>query len=322
MYVEENTGDACKQEYLVSSTPSPVHAWRTQNPWAYMTTYIIITPARDEEDYLERTILSVLQQSILPIQWILVDDGSRDRTGEIMDHYAQLYPWITVCHRNDRGFRNSAGGEIDAFYDGYSRIACSDWNFVIKLDGDLSFSPDYFAKCFAEFANDPRLGIGGGGIYHELKGGITLEKSPMFHVRGATKIYRRECWDDLGGLMRAPGWDTVDELKANMLGWTTRSFPDFRLLHHRYTGAAAGAWKNAIKDGRANYIAGYHPLFMLVKCAARSIKYPCLVGSAGLMRGFLSGYWERVPQVQDRGLIRYTRNQQLRRLLLLDTIWK
>lgn len=179
-----------------------------------MTKYIIITPARDEEDYLERTILSVVQQSILPIQWILINDGSRDRTGQIMDRYAQLYPWITISHRNDRGFRNSAGGEIDAFYDGYSRIKCNDWDFVIKLDGDLSFSSDYFAKCFAEFAKDPRLGIGGGGIYHELNGSITLEKSPIFHVRGATKIYRRECWNDIGGLMRVPGWDTGDELKS------------------------------------------------------------------------------------------------------------
>jgi biofilm PGA synthesis N-glycosyltransferase PgaC len=287
-----------------------------------MTKYILITPARDEEDYLERTIQSVVEQNIRPTQWILMNDGSRDRTGEIMDRYAQRYPWMTVCHRNDRGFRNSAGGEIDAFYDGFSRIACSDWNFVVKLDGDLSFAPDYFAKCLTEFAKDPRLGISGGGIYHELNGEVVLEKSPQFHVRGATKIYRRECWDDIGGLMRAPGWDTVDELKANMLGWKTRSFPEFQLLHHRYTGAADGAWKNAIKDGRANYITGYHPLFMLVKCAVRSTKYPYMVGSVGLMLGFLKGYWQHIPQVQDRRLIRYTRNQQLRRLLLLDTIWK
>jgi glycosyltransferase involved in cell wall biosynthesis len=287
-----------------------------------MTQYIIITPARDEADYLEQTILSVTQQSVLPRQWILVNDGSRDRTGEIMDHYARLHPWITVCHRNDRGFRNSAGGEIDAFYEGFSRIASGDWEFIIKLDGDLSFSPDYFEKCFAEFANDPKLGIGGGGIYHELNGQIVLEKNPIFHVRGATKIYRRECWDAIGGVMRITGWDTVDELKANMLGWKTRSFAELRVLHHRYTGAADGAWKNAIKDGRANYIVGYHPLFMMVKCAGRVIKYPWLVGSVGLMLGFLRGYWNRTPQVQDRDLIRYTRNQQMRRLFLLDSIWK
>jgi biofilm PGA synthesis N-glycosyltransferase PgaC len=287
-----------------------------------MTKYILITPVRDEEDYLERTILSVICQRIRPVQWIIVNDGSHDSTGEIIDRYAQQYPWITARHRNDRGFRNSAGGEIDAFYDGFSRIACPDWEFIVKLDGDLSFSPDYFALCFSEFKKNPRLGIGGGGIYHDLDGQIKLEEAPIFHVRGATKIYRRECWDDIGDLMRAPGWDTVDELKANMLGWTTRSFPQLRLLHYRYTGAAEGAWKNGIKDGRANYIAGYHPLFMFLKCGGRLLKCPRLVGSVALMLGFLSGYWRRTPRVQDHKLIRYTRKQQMRRILLLDTIWK
>lgn len=287
-----------------------------------MTNYIIITPVRDEEDYLERTILSVVRQRSLPMQWILMDDGSRDRTGEIIDRYAGQYPWITACHRTDRGFRNSAGGEIDAFYEGYEHVAYTGWDFLVKLDGDLSFSPDYFAQCFAEFTKNPLLGIAGGGIYHDLNGRITLEESPLFHVRGATKIYRRECWDAIGGLLRVPGWDTIDELKANMLGWTTRTFPALRLLHYRYTGAADGAWKNGVKDGRANYIAGYHPIFMILKCATRILKQPRLVGSAGLMLGFLGGYWRRTPRVQDPPLICYTRNQQMRRLLLLDSIWK
>jgi glycosyltransferase involved in cell wall biosynthesis len=287
-----------------------------------MTKYIIITPARDEADYIEQTLASVPRQTVLPMQWILVNDGSRDNTGQIMDHYAKQYPWITVCHRNDRGYRNSAGGEVDAFYDGFSRVASDDWDFIVKLDGDLSFSPDYFAQCFAEFENDPRLGIAGGGIYHDLNGVITLEKSPIFHVRGATKIYRRECWNDLGGIMRAPGWDTVDDLKANMLGWTTRSFPALRVLHYRFTGAADGAWRNCVKDGRANYIAGYHPLFMFFKCVVRFVQRPRVVGSLGLMFGFLGCYWRSTPRVQDRSLISYTRNQQLRRLLLLDSMWK
>lgn len=286
-----------------------------------MTNYIIITPVRDEEQHLERTILAVLAQTVRPSQWIIVNDGSRDSTGEIIDRYSILYPWITPCHRVDRGFRKAGAGVVDAFNEGYSLIANPAWDFLVKLDGDLSFAPDYFAQCFAEFARDPRLGIGGGSIYHDLQGVLTLESNPAFHVRGATKIYRRECWLAIGGLMRAAGWDTVDELKANMLGWSTRSFPDIRLLHFRYTGSAEGAWKNSLKDGRANYNAGYHPLFMVLKCTSRSLQRPILVGSAGLMLGYLGGYWNRHPQVQDHGLISYTRNQQLRRLILLDSIW-
>lgn len=287
-----------------------------------MTKYIIITPARDEAAYLERTILSVVGQSIPPVQWILVNDGSRDETGAIMDRYAEQYPWITVCHRQDRGFRKAGAGVVDAFYDGYSRVNCTDWNFLTKLDADLSLPPDYFERCFAEFANSPRLGIGGGVIYHDLEGTLTCEGTPMFHVRGATKIYRRECWDKIGGLVRAPGWDTVDELKANMLGWESRSFPDIGVLHYRFTGSAEGAWKNALKDGRANYTAGYHPLFMIMKCASRILKPPYLTGSLGLMLGFIGGYWKRAPRVEDDGFITYVRRQQMRRLLLLESIWR
>ena len=287
-----------------------------------MTKYVIITPARDEEAFLEKTIASVASQSILPTQWIIVNDGSVDRTGQIIDRYASMYPWITPVHRSNRGYRQAGGGVVATFYDGYAQIRSPDWEFLVKLDADLSFSADYFESCFAEFDQDLRLGIGGGGIYHEEAGELKLERNPRFHVRGATKIYRRECWDALGGLLRAPGWDTVDELKANMLGWTSRTFPDLRLSHYRFTGAADGAWRDSIKNGRANYITGYHPIFMLLKCVRRSVQRPFLVGSVGLGWGFLSGYWRRTPRVQDHALIRYTRSQQMRHLLHLESIWK
>lgn len=287
-----------------------------------MTRYLIITPARDEAEFLEKTIRSVVNQSIRPVQWIIVNDGSRDATGEIIDRYAKLYPWITAVHRENRGYREAGRGVVHTFYEGYQHIQSSEWDFLVKLDADLSFPSDYFERCFLEFAADPSLGIGGGGIYHEVDGELKLETNPKFHVRGATKIYRRECWDALGGLVPSPGWDTVDELKANMLGWTTRSFLDLRVSHYRYTGSADGAWKNCVKDGRANYVAGYHPLFMLIKCVKRLFKPPYLIGSVGLMWGFLAGYWKSAPRIADQKLIRYTRNQQLRRLMLQESIWK
>lgn len=287
-----------------------------------MTNYVIITPARDEGEHIEKTILAVLQQTIRPVQWIIVDDGSRDNTGAIIDRYAAQQPWITALHRSNRGFRAAGGGVIDTFYDGYAQIKSSDWDFIVKLDADLTFAPDYFERSLAEFAKDPCLGIGGGGIYHHENGGLKLEPTPVFHVRGATKIYRRECWDQLGGLLRAPGWDTIDEAKANMLGWSTRSFLHLQVSHFRYTGTAEGAWKDSLKNGRANYIAGYHPLFMLFKCVRRLAHKPYLIGSIGLFWGFLSSYLKGAPQVEDPALINYIRVQQMRRLLLLNSIWK
>src|ERR1700722_582631 len=128
-----------------------------------MTKYVIITPARDEEAFLERTIASVAGQTAPPLHWVIVNDGSRDRTGEIIDRYSALYPWLIATHRPNRGYREAGGGVIATFYDGYAQVPTEGWDFLVKLDADLSFAPDYFELCFAEFAKDSRLGIGGGG---------------------------------------------------------------------------------------------------------------------------------------------------------------
>ena len=286
------------------------------------TRYVIITPARDEELHIRTTIESMLGQTILPVEWVIVNDGSTDGTGKIVDEYAARYPWIRAVHRTNRGFRKAGGGVVDTFNDGYRTLTCKDWDFIVKLDGDLSFEPDYFEKCFGTFDLEPQLGVGGGVMCYIENGTKSFEANPAFHVRGATKIYKRACWDAIGGFWPAPGWDTMDEVKANMLGWTTRSFPDLHLLHHRHTGPADGAWANWVKNGRANYICGYHPLFMLSKCVHRLGQRPYIVGSAGLLYGFMTGYLNRIPQVDEPKTIQYLRQQQIARLLGRKTIWE
>jgi biofilm PGA synthesis N-glycosyltransferase PgaC len=175
----------------------------------------------------------------------------------------------------------------------------------------------------SEFQLDPRLGIGGGLICQEKEGSLVCESpgDPPFHVRGATKIYRKACWEAIGGLLRAPGWDTIDELKANMLGWKTQSFRDIPLRHHRYTGTADGTWKNYVKFGLANYITGYHPLFMALKCLKRLAQKPYLVGAIGLSWGYCSGYLKHIPQVDDPALIRFVRRQQLNKIVARPSLW-
>jgi len=285
-------------------------------------TYVVISPVRDEMAHIEKTIQSMVAQTTLPTEWIIVNDGSTDDTRQIINRYAAKCAWIKAIHRENRGFRKSGGGVIEAFNEGYSALATSEWDFLVKFDGDLSFDTDYFEKCFKYFAVEPMLGIGGGDVYHDINGSLIVEKNPRFHVRGATKIYRKACWDALGGLIQAPGWDTLDEVKANMLGWTTHSFPDLKLIHHKYTGSADGTWGGWVKNGRANYIAGYHPLFMTVKCIKRAFQRPYLISALGLFYGFIAGYLKGVQQVPDPALIRYLRNQQICRLLLKDSIWK
>lgn len=285
--------------------------------------YVIITPVRDEEKHIESTIDCVCRQTLRPVEWIIVNDGSSDRTGEIADTYAAQHSWIRVLHRANRGFRKSGGGVMEAFYDGYRSVQSKDWDLLVKLDGDLSFEADYFERCVAHFREDPTLGVGGGEIYHDCGNGeLKVEKNPHFHVRGATKIYRRECWEAIGGLWPASGWDTIDEVKANMLGWTTHAFPELRLLHHRLTGLEEGLFRDRVKHGVACYVSGYHPLFVAASCVSRLQKKPRIVGSIGMMYGFLKSHLTRPPRLEDRSYLEYIRGQQLRRLLGMETIWR
>jgi glycosyltransferase involved in cell wall biosynthesis len=285
--------------------------------------YVIITPVRDEAPHIEKAIAAVSSQTILPTLWIVVDDGSTDGTGEILDRSAARAPWMRVVHRPNRGHRANGGGVMEAFSAGLSVLDDDGWDYLVKLDGDLSFAADYFMRCFEIFERTPRLGIGGGTIC-QLENGrpvVDSKGDPPFHVRGATKIYRRACWDEISPLARATGWDTIDEVKANHRGWTTRTFRELILIQHKPTGGADGVWRNAFKNGRANYISGYHPVFLLAKCAKRSVDRPLLVGAVALLSGYCSGYLKRIPQAAEPAVIRYLRQQQLRRLLHRPSIY-
>ncbi len=284
--------------------------------------YVVITPVRDEETYLPRTIESMAAQTIPPREWIIVNDGSKDATGKIADEAAAMYDWIRVVHRDDRGYRKWGAGIIEAFYAGFDVLQCKDWDFMSKLDGDLSFEPNYFESAFAKFRENPKIGIGGGVLYHFTDGERILERHPVFHVRGGVKIYRRACWDALGGLWIGPGSDLMDETKANMLGWITQSFTDIHMIHHRPTGDTYGRWGGSVKDGKIDYVTGYHPLFLLAKWARRSVRRPYVLGSLALAYGYFSARFQKIPQVDDPELIRYIRKQQLARLFGGETIWK
>ena len=286
------------------------------------TRYVVVTPVRDEEAYLRLTVESVIKQTILPREYMLVNDGSKDRTGYIIEEYVRQYPWIRAVHREDRGYRKWGAGIIEAFYDGFHALDTRDWDFMCKLDGDLSFVPEYFEGMFRKFAAQPQLGIGGGFLYHVENGKRHLERHPVFHVRGGAKIYRRACWDGIGGLWVGPGSDTVDEVKANMLGWSTMSFMDLQMEHHRWTGATYGRWGGVVKNGKTDYVSGYHPLFVLAKAAARIGQRPYILGSFALIYGYLGAYLEKIPRVDDPALIQYLQRQQLAKLAGKETIWK
>jgi biofilm PGA synthesis N-glycosyltransferase PgaC len=297
----------------------------TDSPLAAMSRphYAVITPVRNEAHFISKTIASMVAQSHRPLRWVIVDDGSADLTANIVEAASLGHDWITLVRRPDRGFRKSGGGVVEAFYGGYLFLEGCNWDFLVKLDGDLSFPSDYFDRCLARFQVDPQLGIAGGTVYISEGGRLRVDSpgDPPFHVRGATKIYRRACWDQISPLVIGAGWDTIDEVKANMLGWRTRSFQDISLEHHRKTGSADGAWRNWFKNGVGCYLTGYHPAFMLAKCLRRMCGQPPFIPGIALWAGYCSGYIARRPRATDDESVRYLRGQQLRRLMLQPSIY-
>lgn len=287
------------------------------------TSYVVVTPVRNEEKHFPSTIASLTSQTLRPARWIIVDDGSSDGTAALADAAAAQHHWIRVVHRPDRGRREPGSGVINAFYDGLRILDVRQWDYLAKLDGDLAFDPDYFQRCLEHFVQDPRLGIAGGLVCLKEKGKTIPDSGtdPAFHVRGATKVYRRECWDQIGGVVRVTGWDTIDELKANMLGWLTRTLPELRVWQLKATGSADGHWRNWTKNGLANYITGYHPVFMLAKCLRRLFCRPYGVAALGLWWGYCTAWMKGVQRVEDGELLKYVQQQQLNKLRLRPSLW-
>jgi glycosyltransferase involved in cell wall biosynthesis len=287
-----------------------------------MPKYVIVSPIRDEERFIEQTLHSVIRQTILPAEWIIVDDGSTDKTPKLLAEYEARYSWLRVLHRMNRGKRVPGTGVMQAFYEGYHRLMTTDWEFLMKLDGDVGLEPDYFQRCFERFCENPHLGICGGAMYCIRDGRLRREPHPSFHVRGPIKLYRRACWEAIGGLITAPGWDTVDEVEAQRLGWQTLTFRDLTVIHFRPTGSEQGPWRDGVKMGRAAYVSRYHPIFMTVKCVRRVFQKPYFYCGVAHAYGYITGYLKDLPRVENRDFRRYIRTQQLRRLLFLGSIWR
>jgi poly-beta-1,6-N-acetyl-D-glucosamine synthase len=278
--------------------------------------YIIITPVRNEEAYIEKTLESVIAQTIRPIKWIIVDDGSTDNTAKIIEKYTFGHPWISLIKISDRGYYDlSKGGEIKAFYIGYKSLKDIEYDFIAKLDGDISFDEKYFEALFAEFRNNLLLGIASGACYYLVKDKMIIEKSYTRHVRGAARVYRKECWEQIGGPVTELGWDAVDVYKARMLGWETRSFEQIKMIHHVKTGTKAGVFKGRIRLGRVAFLMGMHPLFFSIKAMRELFNKPYILGAMAYLYGYFVSLMHKEKRIVDKKLMEYIRREQFSRLL-------
>jgi biofilm PGA synthesis N-glycosyltransferase PgaC len=287
-----------------------------------MDGYVVVTPARNEAEYIGSTVESMLNQTVVPRLWVVVDDGSTDDTAGIVERATADVDWVQLVRRADRGHRSAGTGVMAAFRDGLADVGDIDWEFLVKLDGDLRFEDDYFESCLNGFKSDPTLGIAGGKVYDVYPDRVVYDAHPDFHVRGATKIYRRECWDAIGGLIEAPGWDTLDEVKANQLGWRTRTLPESPIYQLRPTGEAAGTWSNWSKNGAAAYRSGYHPAFVLARAGRRLLRPPSVAAPTALVWGYTKAWLTRIDRIDDPELLRYVKKQQWNRLTGRESMWR
>jgi len=281
--------------------------------------YAVISPVRNEAQFVEKTIQAMINQTVKPSEWIIVNDGSTDGTEEIVARYAARYPWIRLINRQDRGYRQRGPGVVDAFYEGFGQITHTDYDVVVKLDGDLSFEPNYFEELLDQFAANPKLGIASGQPY-VFDGREWVTEKPLIPCTyGPTKLYRRECFEAMGGIPRSLGWDGIDDWKARMLGWQIVSFEHLRVLHHRTWGAATGSVKGRVEQGQGAYFMGYHPLYMLLRCVRRMVDRPYVIGGLLMMWGYIAAWLTGRERINDHELIRYLRRTQLK--LLTSRVW-
>lgn len=278
--------------------------------------YVIVSPMKNEEKYVAQTLESVVSQTVLPVEWMIVNDGSTDNSVEIIDKYSQRYPWI---RRVDvKGTRRRRGGHVvDLFYKGLEQAKCSDFEFVVKLDCDLSLKPDFFEVVLRTFAANPGLGITSGISYITRDARLVEEKSAPGHTLGAAKIYRMSCFEAIGGLVRSMGWDGVDEIKARMSGWEAWPIRELPVLHHRPEGQGQGTLESGLERGRGTYFMGYHPVFVLARVCRQMLRPHYFVDGVGMLAGYLSACWHNEERIPDAEFVHFLRKHQIRKLLML-----
>lgn len=274
--------------------------------------YVLITPARNEDAYIENTLRSVVSQTILPEKWVIVSDGSIDRTDDIVADYAENWSFIELLRVTGDRQRNF-GSKGRAFLRGYERLEGLQYDFIGNLDADISFGHDYFEKLLAKFKQDATLGIGGGFLHEEIDGRFVPRViNRTTSVPNAVQFFRRACYEQTGGFipLEYGGEDWYADVMARSLGWRVESFSDMEVCHLRRTLTSDNLLNIAVRQGKMDYSLGSGPVFEAFKCLVlfqktKSISFAmCRFGSY-----LLSCYRGEKRPVSD-GFVRYIREEQ------------
>ena len=282
--------------------------------------YIVISPVRDEEAYLPATIASLVSQTIPPVEYILVDDGSTDRTASIIKEAAKAHPFIRYVKRENRGERQVGPGVVEAFYDGYNAISAAEYDFICKMDGDLTLGPTYFETLFDRFKKDPYLGAASGKLFLDTGDGQRVEERITDEsVLGGVLCLIRPCFETIGGFTRQVMWDGITFHRCRMAGYRTQSFrdPQLDITDHRLMGSSQKSiYHGRLRWGWGQYFMGTHPLYILAVGVYRMGERPYISGGLLIVAGYLKGWITRTPQYPFPGFKRSLHAWQLERLKL------
>ena len=238
--------------------------------------------------YVELTLRSMIGQTLKPVLWVIVDDGSKDGTSKIVSKYAEDYSFIQVVCNPSNGARNTGPPVIRAFNFGCQSLRDIEYDFIVKLDCDISFREDYFQKLLGKFSEDEKIGIAS-GVYFEMDNtGVWKEVvMPYYHAAGACKVIRRRCFENISGFIVSAGWDTVDEIRAMARGWKTTHFSDLKMYHHKREGSGIGPLRTSLMQGKIYYLTDGSKLFFLLKVLHRFGSKPYVLNALALAWGYL-----------------------------------
>lgn len=280
--------------------------------------YVLITAARNEEKYIENTIKTIIAQTVLPIKWIIVSDGSTDRTDEIVMQYSARYNFIHLMRKTaNMNGQADFSSKVNAIKMGYEMLARLEYDFIGILDGDVTFDSYYYEKILKKFAENSKLGIAGGIILDQYDNHC-IRRSPnrSNFVSGCVQLFHRKCYEDIGGLfpIREGGEDTVAAITAQMKGWVTEAFEELKVYHHKHSEATRGTLKEAFRSGRMSYALGCHPLFEILKSIKSITTGPYFLFAMTRMCGYFLPYLKKQRRPVTKEFILFLRKEQLSQL--------